>query len=603
MTSGATVFEARNMNANEDAKELEKAMKGLVTTYIIGTNEQKIIDILANRSVRQRNEIAKAYKAAYGKDLKERLHSELSGNFRRAVLYSFYDKAHVNAKACYKAMKGAGTDEQILIDTICTSDNAEIDCLKKAYTDTVRRNLETDVKGDVSGDLERVLVALLQGKRETECDPTQVTKDAEELYQGGEKKLGTDESLFTRILVTRSYKAIRSINEAYAKANGIGTFRFISTTYKLIVLQAVGHDLIRAIEKETSGDYKRALITIVKTAINKNECIADILYNSMAGAGTHDDNLIRVIMAYSETSLAEIRNTFNTKYTKKPLNEMVKDDTSGDYRKFLLAILGTDEQAIIDILSCRSLSQRQRIEAAFKSIYGIDLKQKLHKELSGKFRLAVLYSFYDQAHVNAKSIYRAIKGAGTDETILIDVICSSTNEEIHELKKAYDDILKEKKQNPYLMNEFPKAVEIGHILFHRRLGTDEATFTNILVNCPWEEIVAIDTVYSQAVGHDLPTAIEKETSGDYKHALLALFKTAVSRERYYAEVLYKSMKGLGTHDENLVRMIMAHCEVDLANIKEVFETMYGKTLEDMVKSDTSGDQRKFLLAMMGARME
>uniref|UniRef100_A0A5K3F056 Annexin n=1 Tax=Mesocestoides corti TaxID=53468 RepID=A0A5K3F056_MESCO len=322
MTSGATVFEARNMNANEDAKELEKAMKGL------GTNEQKIIDILANRSVRQRNEIAKAYKAAYGKDLKERLHSELSGNFRRAVLYSFYDKAHVNAKACYKAMKGAGTDEQILIDTICTSDNAEIDCLKKAYTDilseekqnTVRRNLETDVKGDVSGDLERVLVALLQGKRETECDPTQVTKDAEELYQGGEKKLGTDESLFTRILVTRSYKAIRSINEAYAKA--------------------VGHDLIRAIEKETSGDYKRALITIVKTAINKNECIADILYNSMAGAGTHDDNLIRVIMAYSETSLAEIRNTFNTKYTKKPLNEMVKDDTSGDYRKFLLAILG-----------------------------------------------------------------------------------------------------------------------------------------------------------------------------------------------------------------------------------------------------------------------
>uniref|UniRef100_A0A5K3EY45 Annexin n=1 Tax=Mesocestoides corti TaxID=53468 RepID=A0A5K3EY45_MESCO len=250
-------------------------------------------------------------------------------------------------------------------------------------------------------------------------------------------------------------------------------------------------------------------------------------------------------------------NNFNAQADAEVLHEAMKG-------------LGTDEQAIIDILSCRSLSQRQRIEAAFKSIYGIDLKQKLHKELSGKFRLAVLYSFYDQAHVNAKSIYRAIKGAGTDETILIDVICSSTNEEIHELKKAYDDILKEKKQN---------------------------------LNCPWEEIVAIDTVYSQAVGHDLPTAIEKETSGDYKHALLALFKTAVSRERYYAEVLYKSMKGLGTHDENLVRMIMAHCEVDLANIKEVFETMYGKTLEDMVKSDTSGDQRKFLLAMMGARME
>ena len=27
--------------------------------------------------------------------------------------------------------------------------------------------------------------------------------------------------------------------------------------------------------------------------------------------------------------------------------------------------------------------------------------------------------------------------------------------------------------------------------------------------------------------------------------------------------------------------------------------MYGISLEDMVKGDTSGDQRKFLLAMMG----
>lgn len=130
--------------------------------FIIGTDKKKIINILANRTVQQRREIARAYKAAYGKvrlcmptlmlnahllnllhsawgdskDLQERLRRQLSGDIRRAVLYSFYDKAHVNAKACYKSIRGPGTDEQVLIDVICTSDNAEIHSLKRAYHDS-----------------------------------------------------------------------------------------------------------------------------------------------------------------------------------------------------------------------------------------------------------------------------------------------------------------------------------------------------------------------------------------------------------------------------------------------------------------------------------
>ncbi|KAM7536218.1 hypothetical protein Aperf_G00000095737 [Anoplocephala perfoliata] len=322
MQSGATVVTATDTNPNDDAIELEKALKGLCI------NGQKITDIMASRTVSQRQEIAKAYKAAQGRDLKERLQRELRGDFRRVVLYSFYDKAHVNARACYRAIKGAGTDEQILIDVICTSDNLEVHNLKKAYKDILleegqnaaKRNLETDVKEDVSGDLQFVLVAILQGKRETAFIENQVQEDAETLYKGGEKILGTDESVFTRILVTRSFKSIRAINEAYK--------------------ELAGHDLLKAIEKETSGDYMRALITIVKTAINKNECLADILFNSMAGAGTHDENLTRVIMAYSETSLAEIQKCFNAKYTKTNLRQMIKDDTSSHYQKFLLAILG-----------------------------------------------------------------------------------------------------------------------------------------------------------------------------------------------------------------------------------------------------------------------
>lgn len=293
--------------------------------------------------------------------------------------------------------------------------------------------------------------------------------------------------------------------------------------------------------------------------------------------------------------------------------------------------LGTDEDAIIKLLSHRSLQQRQTIEKTYKSIYGMDLRKSLHKELSGFFRLSVLYSFYDKAHVNARALYRAMKGAGTDETVLIDVICSSTNEEIHALKEAYNDILREENQNLFrrsleqdvihdVSGDFERVlvallqgkrrttftkediVEDCESLYkagEAKLGTDEAAFTKVFVQCPWEEIVGIASTYLEAVGHDLFTAIERETSGDYRRSLLAILKTALNRNRFYAEVLYKSMEGLGTHDENLVRMIMAHCNTDLATIEKEFNEMYKKPLKDMVIGDTSGDQRKFLLAMMG----
>lgn len=58
---------------------------------------------------------------------------ELRGDFEQIVVWSFLDPAQVNAAALKKAMKGAGTDEQMLIDVICTSNNQDIQQIKAAF--------------------------------------------------------------------------------------------------------------------------------------------------------------------------------------------------------------------------------------------------------------------------------------------------------------------------------------------------------------------------------------------------------------------------------------------------------------------------------------
>ncbi|VDN25179.1 unnamed protein product [Dibothriocephalus latus] len=91
---------------------------------------------MAYRTVSQRQEIAKIFKASYGEDIYSKLRGELSGNFQDAVLMSFRDKAHINALALYNAITGMGTNDRVVIQTICACDNQEMEDLKKAYEDS-----------------------------------------------------------------------------------------------------------------------------------------------------------------------------------------------------------------------------------------------------------------------------------------------------------------------------------------------------------------------------------------------------------------------------------------------------------------------------------
>src|SRR5690348_2265547 len=101
-------------NPEADAKTLRTAMKGL------GTDEAAIIKLSANRTNSQRQQIKLQYKTAFGRDLIADLKDELSGNFETAVLALYDDPILYDAKELRRAMKGAGTNEDTLIEIIGT---------------------------------------------------------------------------------------------------------------------------------------------------------------------------------------------------------------------------------------------------------------------------------------------------------------------------------------------------------------------------------------------------------------------------------------------------------------------------------------------------
>lgn len=60
------------------------------------------------------------------------------------------------------------------------------------------------------------------------------------------------------------------------------------------------------------------------------------------------------------------------------------------------------------------------------------------------------------------------------------------------------------------------------------------------------------------------------------------------------------MKGMGTDDSTLIRVIVTRAEIDMLYIKAEYEKKYGKSLNDAVHSETSGHYRTFLLLLLGA---
>uniref|UniRef100_A0AAV2L8G7 Annexin n=1 Tax=Knipowitschia caucasica TaxID=637954 RepID=A0AAV2L8G7_KNICA len=80
--------------------EQEKAI-----TRVLGTDENAIIELLGNRTNKQRVPMVAAYKTTYGKDLMRDLKSELTGNLENLVLAMLMTPSQFDAAELREAIK------------------------------------------------------------------------------------------------------------------------------------------------------------------------------------------------------------------------------------------------------------------------------------------------------------------------------------------------------------------------------------------------------------------------------------------------------------------------------------------------------------------
>ncbi|XP_076837337.1 annexin A2-like isoform X2 [Brachyhypopomus gauderio] len=231
------VADARHIHA-----ALEKKSADVVT----------LLRIITNRTNSQRQSIAVAYHNLTQKDLSVVLKKALSGTLQELMLTLMMTPTSFDAFRLRQAMEGIGTDEEALLEVMCTRSPAHLRDVTVAYKEAYGRYLENDLISETSKEFTNLVLAILKKEELNQqgvIDYQLIDQDVRNLNDGVSGKK-SDPASWIQTLTSRSSDHLN---------------RVISTLEDL-----KGETMDKLIQKHFSGDLRLGLRILEKRCCSKH---------------------------------------------------------------------------------------------------------------------------------------------------------------------------------------------------------------------------------------------------------------------------------------------------------------------------------------------
>lgn len=292
-----------------------------------------------------------------------------SGNCQGTVKPSPTFNPNADCETLKKAMKGFGCDDKSIINTLCFRSNAQRQQIRNTFKTMYGKDLIKELISELRGNLEDLVVALMYTPGEF---------DAREL-NNAMAGVGTTESILIEIMATRTNAEIRDIKMAYR--------------------MMFGKDLESALVSETSGYFKRMLVSLCN--------------------GARDES------GHVDPARAK---------------KSAQDLLSAGVKRW-----GTDEATFNAVLCAQSFPQLQAVFQEYQKLAGHDIEQAIRQEFSGDIEdglLAIVKSAKNAPSFFAERAYNSMVGMGTNDRALIRIIVSRCEKDMVQIKQEFQRLYK-----------------------------------------------------------------------------------------------------------------------------------------------------------------
>ena len=250
---------------------------------------------------------------------------EFKGDFGLCMQFLAMPSHEAECAMLKKATDGIGCSANIIYAVLCGRTNEEMEMIKKTYFKLYTKDLGKLMASELHGDMERIVFNCMQAGEEV-YDPQfhtveKATEDAELLYKHGQGRWGTDEKGIFKILCASPPEHVENVNKIYA--------------------EKYGYTLLKALEKELSGNVKHAALHMLGMKLKPYETIAQLIKSACAGIGTDELLLTTSLIRYQQPEVMKNVMTAHIELFGKTIHERIRSETSGKYKKVLLALLNT----------------------------------------------------------------------------------------------------------------------------------------------------------------------------------------------------------------------------------------------------------------------
>lgn len=193
-------------------------------------------------------------------------------------------------------MKGFGTDEKELIRVLTSKDPLQINLLRQTYNTNERRDLLADLKSELGGTLEEVLMGIARGPLLQDCH---VLRES----MGG---MGTVEEALNDVLLGRNNADIAAIKQAYQQ------------TYKRSLESDLRSDLSMKTEQHfmmvVAGNREPQSVPVNNQKVDQD--VTEI-YNATDGKmGTDEIKVCEIMTHRNDNHIRAIATIYQSKYTR-----------------------------------------------------------------------------------------------------------------------------------------------------------------------------------------------------------------------------------------------------------------------------------------------